>query len=194
MSDSEGTDSPPTCGAYFRLRRRHQKFVDVYVETGNGSEAIRRVSPKSKRPDCAASKLLAKPEIRAAVQERTDQDIFESGVRRNLLLKKLLKMVDLDVRDLYGADGALLSVRDLPDNVATSIAGVEVLDTRTGPVRKYLLESRLRAITELLRYATVKERRDTDADGERLMDEPIGKIVVEVVDARTAHPDDPATG
>lgn len=190
MIDSEGTDSPPS--AYHSLRRRQQKFVDVYVETGNASEAIRRINPKSKRPDIAGSKLKRKPEIRAAIEERTQEDIEEAGVRRNLLLKGLLRIAYFDQRKLYDPNGDLLQPDKLPPEIALALGGIKVLDTKRGPVREYVQESRLQAFTQLLRYT---ERKDPDSSSENGLDDiPVGKIIVEVVGARTAHQDDPATG
>lgn len=55
---------------YDRLKWRLKRFVDAYIDTGIGTESMRRIGFTGKRPDVAASKLLSKPKMRTAVLER----------------------------------------------------------------------------------------------------------------------------
>lgn len=56
---------------YNNLRWRWRRFVDFYVDTqGNGTEAMRRLGFKGRRPEVAAWKLLQKLDVRAAIDER----------------------------------------------------------------------------------------------------------------------------
>lgn len=190
MSDDKGTDSPK--GAYLSLKLKYRKFVDAYFQqNGCGAKAFRQLYPNSKRPDNAAWKLLQLPEIRAAIQERSDFALQESGVTPHQLLCQLYKQATFDVRKLYAADGRLLQIPELDDDTACALGGVEVFDTPEGRVRKYSAESKQRALLELLRYATLKEQKGSEG---RLDDEPIGKIVVEVVSARVAPDHDGTPG
>ena len=63
-------DSPM---AYDDLNPQRQRFVDSYIETGCGSEAVRRSGYKASNVQSAsasAGRILAIPSIREAVQER----------------------------------------------------------------------------------------------------------------------------
>lgn len=58
---------------YESLKPGHQAFVDHYVANAhapNPTAAMRAARPDYKRPDVHASKLMAKPEILAAIEER----------------------------------------------------------------------------------------------------------------------------
>jgi len=179
-------------GAYLSLKLKYRKFVDAYfLENGSGAKAFRRLYPNNKRPDSAAWKLLQMPEIRAAIQEQSDFALQESGVTVHQLLVLLHKQATFDVRKLYNKEGQFLQMPSLDDDTAVALGGVEVFDTPEGRVRKYTVESKQRAILELLRYATLKDQKD---NGERIEDEPIGKIVVEVVGAKPTHPTDTTPG
>lgn len=188
MSDDKGTDSPK--GAYLSLKLKYRKFVDAYfLENGCAAKAFRRLYPNRKRPDCAAWKLLQLPEIRAAIQERSDFELQERGLTVHRLRSMLFQQATFDVRKLY-RDGRLLQIPELDDDTAAALGGVEVFDTNEGRVRKYSAESKQRAQLELLRFATLNQKEGED----RLDDEPIGKIVVEVVSARVAPDHDGTPG
>lgn len=58
---------------YDKLRWRLKRFVDAYIETGVGVESMRRIGFTGKRPDQAASKLKAKPNVAAALAEKRRQ-------------------------------------------------------------------------------------------------------------------------
>lgn len=83
---------------YNKLRWRLKRFVDHYVDLGgglgNGSEAIRRIGFKGKRPDVAASKLMRKPEVRAAVDERRAQVARAAGLSAAQVLDLIQETVD----------------------------------------------------------------------------------------------------
>lgn len=69
-------DTCPFLGAemaYDDLNPQRQRFVDSYIETGCGSEAVRRAGYKVssvRSASASAGRILAIPSIRAAVQER----------------------------------------------------------------------------------------------------------------------------
>ena len=59
--------------AYDDLNPQRQRFVDSYIETGCGSEAVRRAGYKTANVQSAsasAGRILAIPSIKEAVQER----------------------------------------------------------------------------------------------------------------------------
>lgn len=59
--------------AYSDLNPQRQRFVDSYIETGCGSEAVRRSGYKASNVQTAsasAGRILAIPSIKAAVLER----------------------------------------------------------------------------------------------------------------------------
>lgn len=186
MREEKGTEVPES--HYFGLKLKYRKFVDAYLEHhGNGAAAYRSLYPNSKRPDNNAWKLLKLPEVIAGIRERADAALAAKGLRVEALLMNLLHQATFDVRKLYGPNKQLLQIPDLDAETASAIGGVEVYDTPEGRVRKYTPESKQRANLELLDYLREKK---AEADGGS--DEPIGRLIVEVVDAKSKHRDDPA--
>ena len=59
--------------AYESLKPWEQQVVDYYVanaHTPNATKAVRAVRPEAKRPDVMATKLMKRPEIAKAIEER----------------------------------------------------------------------------------------------------------------------------
>lgn len=88
--------NPAALQHYIALSRRDQLFVDAYVETGVGSEAIVRAYPGRifKRPKVKASKLLAKPQIWTAVEERRAEAISAAGVTSVHVLRRIYQTME----------------------------------------------------------------------------------------------------
>lgn len=53
------------------LSKKYRDFVDVYMETGNASEAARQSGYKGNRPDQAGYEYLRKPEVAEEIEART---------------------------------------------------------------------------------------------------------------------------
>jgi len=68
-----------------KLTERQSRFVDNYVDSGNGAEAARRAGYSEERARITASELVSKRNIQAAIAERMD----EGGITEKRLLKVL---------------------------------------------------------------------------------------------------------
>jgi hypothetical protein len=143
------------------LRLRLRAFVRAYVETGNGSEAIRRISPDSKRPDCAAAKLLAKPRIQAAVAEYERSMDEEVRQRRYANLRALQQIANFD--PLW----AKKPLEEWPEEVRCVIQGIDVEKRFAGnsetPIRievvKFRFASKIEARKLLMQYQRMLDDR-----------------------------------
>jgi len=100
--------------AYAKLRRRRQIFVDAYVRTGVGSEAALAAGYSKKAPNVAAAKMLANPEVKAAVAEREEEAIARAGLRSVRVREELACMVLASNESLRDAEGKLRAFKDLP--------------------------------------------------------------------------------
>lgn len=66
-----------------KLNLMQQKFIQLYLESGNGAESVRQAGYRTKHPDKYASQLLSKPhvkkvleEVRMILQEKFDVGLF----------------------------------------------------------------------------------------------------------------------
>lgn len=79
-----------------KLNRREQVFVDCYLKTWKASEAARLAGYKG-RADVAGARVMAKPKIRAMIEER----ISESAMGANEALKRLAEQARLNAADFF---------------------------------------------------------------------------------------------
>lgn len=107
-------------------------FADACVRLGVPTDAYREVYPDAKRPDVSACKLMARPEIRDAISERTEQAIARAGVRNVRVLEELAAIAFLDPAELFDEHGALREVRGMDPKVRRALLALDVEDIFTG--------------------------------------------------------------
>lgn len=78
--------------AYRTLRGRARKFVDHYLLGTTGVDAIKAAGFKGTRPEIAASKLLARPEVRTALEERRAVLAEAVGLRQEAILREMMNI------------------------------------------------------------------------------------------------------
>lgn len=140
--------------AYAKLRRRRQIFVDAYVRTGDGSGAAIASGYSPKAPQVAASKMLANPEVKAAVLERQQEAIERAGVRNVQVLEEVARLAFASLTDLRREDGTAYTFRDLPTKL---LAGAEAIDFNAdGTLKSVRLAKRdgLRMLMQHLKLLT----------------------------------------
>jgi len=142
-SNPSAPPEKPAPSAYRKLSKRLKRFVDAYVELGMGTKAMRKIGFTGRRPDVAASKLLARPNIRAAVAERDELAAENAGITRTLILTQLRHIATFDHRDLYDENGNPLPVSQLPAEVAAGLASSEVEEMFEGRGESRQLAGRL---------------------------------------------------
>lgn len=103
--------------AYATLKRRHRRFVDEYLTGKKGVDAIIAIGFKGEHPNVAASKLLARPEVRAAVEERRAVLCEAVGLRQEFVVAGIMKLAE-DTNEEKGV--RLSALRELAE-----IAGVK---------------------------------------------------------------------
>jgi phage terminase small subunit len=178
--------APAPTSAYAKLKRRHQRFVDEYVLCGIGTASLRRIGYKGKRANKIACELLANPQVRAAVQERTAESIAEAGVNAVRTMRELAHIAYFDKRRLYGPDGELLPVSQWPEDVAAAVGSIEVEEifegrgearAHTGRLRKVRVWPKTEALKLLMQYQRllVEKHEVSGPDGVPL---PAAQIVI----------------
>lgn len=111
--------------AYTKLRRKRQIFVDAYVASGVGTEAAIKSGYGGKRADVGAAKMLANPEVKAAIAERTEQAIAKAGVRHVRVLEEIALLAYANLAQLRGPDGKPVAFKDLSDDFLAGAQSIE---------------------------------------------------------------------
>jgi phage terminase small subunit len=163
----------PEKTAYQKLPRRHQRFVDEFVDCGKAAESMRRIGFKGRRPDIAGWKIKCSPGVQEAIEERSQQAIQEAGVNSVRVLTEAARVAFFDHRRLFDAEGKLIPTHQLPDDVAAGLAGIEIIDIGDGEERtagrlsKYRAWPKVEALNLLGKYLKILSERHeiTGKDG-----------------------------
>lgn len=149
--------------AYAKLRRRRQLFVDAYVRLGVGADAWRELNPTAKRPDQGASRMLANPEVKAAVEERTQIAIARAGARQVKLVEEVCNLAYARMSGLRDPEGKPVPFKDIPVALLDAAESIEFeTDGRVKRIRIAKTQG-LRMLGELMKaFPQVHEHTGRD--------------------------------
>lgn len=126
-------------------------FAHEYVREWNGTNSYQKAYPNVKRETARAEacRLLAKPSIKAYIEE-CKQNLAElSGISalRNLEVLKKMAYTDIEMKD----DGEMSEEEfsALSNDMKACLAEISFINTPTGTIVKYKVYDRIRAIQEI---------------------------------------------
>lgn len=100
----------------------HELFAQHYALNGHITQAGKLIGfVKSK-----AWALRQRADIQERVQELIEQRFSKASITAERTMKELARIAFADIRDLYDDNGDLLPVHLLPDDVAATVARIEV--------------------------------------------------------------------
>lgn len=106
---------------------KQARFVAEYRKDLNGAQAAIRAGYSEKTARQIADELLSKPDIAAAVAEKTQEQLAKADLTAERVLEEMRRLAFSDVRNLFDANGALKPLHLLSAEDAACIAGLEVI-------------------------------------------------------------------
>lgn len=150
------------------LNARRAKFVDLYLKSGNATEAARGAGYSEKTAYAQGSRLLKEPEVAAEIAERTKDAAKAAGLEVVDIFRHLKAIATVDIAQAFDADGELLPINKMPEDVRRAIAGFDVEELyegkgenrmRTGQVRKVKLWDKNTAVANAMKhFGLLKEK------------------------------------
>lgn len=112
-------------------------------------------------------------EKKQLLKETTEALVKRLGLTQEAILTEYRKVAFFDIRKLHDEDGAIIAIKDLDNDTAGGIAGIEAFDVEAGgqtvgTTKKIKLSDKVRAldsIRDMLGYAAPKKTAQTDAAG-----------------------------
>jgi phage terminase small subunit len=105
---------------------RKARFVEAYIANGgNASKAALAAGYSPATAGQQGSRLLKDVEIAQAVAARSKKVADRYELSTEMVVKSIVQEITFDPARLYGADGQLLSIPDLPEDVRMALASVE---------------------------------------------------------------------
>jgi phage terminase small subunit len=143
------------------LARKQQEFADLYRGgpdeiRGNAQACYKKVYPRSSQrtAEVEASKFLRKPEIDNYLTICSERTAKRADVTQEEVLRELKCVAFFNIQDLYGQDGNLIPLHQLPHDVAAAIGvwDVSVYKTRGTSRIKIKMLDKLKALNLLARH------------------------------------------
>jgi phage terminase small subunit len=150
-------DAPPAKrekSPYESLKRRQKRFVEQYVIGCSGAEAMRQCGYKGLHPNAKAGKWLSRPEIRAAIQERTEFYLQDTAARSHKTIGQVVAIAYADPRKVVDPEtGKAVPLEKMDPATAAAISSVEVenisIDGETGTRYKYRFWDKPKMLSQL---------------------------------------------
>jgi phage terminase small subunit len=120
---------------------RQRAFVAEYMKDKNASAAYKRAGydAKGRSADAAASRLLSNVDIQAELlrleQEALEKVQAETGITLKRTLLEIARIAYFDPRKMFDSKGNPIAISDLDDDVASVVAGLDVLEEWDGSGR-----------------------------------------------------------
>lgn len=120
-----------------KLSDKEREFADQYLVDLDGAKAAIRTGYSVKAAAVTASKILAKPHVKAYIGKQLSERHEEVTLTTAEVLKQLFYIVTRDVREFVDDEGVALPISELGDRAAQSVDGfdqeiTEYTDMNTG--------------------------------------------------------------
>lgn len=138
-----------------------KRFCDKYFETLNGTQSAIYAGFSEKTARSQASQMLDTDQV----QEYLDQlrVIYQekTGISTLKVLNEIARLSFSDIREYYTEDGSLKNIKELSDDAAAALAGVEVDElfewvdgqkVSIGHSKKVKIYDKLAALEKLARH------------------------------------------
>lgn len=112
------------------LTPKQQQFAREYLKDLNATQAAIRAGYSEKTAKEQGARLLTNVHVASFVQKEMDKRAKRTEIDANDVLREIARLAFVDPRNLFDERGRLKPVTQLPDNIAASVASVEVVTSR----------------------------------------------------------------
>jgi phage terminase small subunit len=115
-----------------KFTAKQRAFVAEYIATNDAEAAALKAGYSPKNPRYIAYDLLHKSHITEAIKAHEEEALRKAGISRVRALLELSRLVYANPRQLYREDNTLKEPSEWDDDVAATIASVEVFEEFEG--------------------------------------------------------------
>lgn len=187
-----------------KLTPKQEAFALAYIETGNASEAYRRVykvdAMKPESVNRSAFKLIEHVKIASRIAALRKQLEERTLVTEARVIEEVARLGLVDPARLMGENGELLPIKDIPPEVRAAIASIEVSEEKNdkgvviGYVKKIKLWDKNSALEKLMKHLGSFEKDNKQRAGlfDRVPRETMKAIEEKLLALRTGVAGQPA--
>ena len=140
------------------LTGRQKLFVENYLISMNGAEAVRAAGYQTKNPRCTASELLSKPHIQEAIDKGIAERVARLHITQDFVLLKLAEIAQSNIGDYLVFDQRGVKLRDMSEIPPEKIALIKEINEGEEKNVKLVLHDKISALDKLARHLGMFER------------------------------------
>lgn len=137
---------------------RQKLFVEHYLISMNGADAVRAAGYQTRNPRCTASELLSKPHIQEAIDKGIADRVARLHITQDYVLLKLAEIAQSNIGDYLHFDHNGVRLRDMDEIPPEKIALIKELTEGEDKNVKLVLHDKISALDKLARHLGMFER------------------------------------
>lgn len=151
-----------------KLTEKQKRFIDFYIETGNGAEAARRAGYSEKVARQSAGKILASPRIASAIAARLkeieDKRIAKAKEVMEFLTSSMRGEIEEEIPVVEGCGKGVLKARIIRKHISARdrLRAAEMLMKRHGLLLSDIEREEKQARTDALKK---ESQQDETSEG-----------------------------
>jgi phage terminase small subunit len=119
-----------------KLTPKQELFVDHYLINLNLKDAAIAAGYSKKSAKQRGYEVFNKPYVQEQIQKRSNDRLKRIEVDQDMVVEGLVQVARADIRTLFTEEGNLVDIVNLPDDIAMSMAGVEIVATHQSDAEK----------------------------------------------------------
>lgn len=119
-----------------KLNPKQKRFAEEYLKDLNAKQAAIRAGYSERSAEVQGARLLSNDKVQDFLREQGHAISERTNVTIDRVVQELARLGFSDLRDAFTADGHLIDPKEWPDDLAASIASVEVVTRPTNETAK----------------------------------------------------------
>lgn len=111
-----------------KLNDRQELFCLEYMKDLNATQAAIRAGYSDKSANVTSSKLLTNANIQKRISELLEERSNEVKVDAQYVLKRLVEIDQMDVKDILNDDGTIKPILEWPRSWRTTLSGMDITE------------------------------------------------------------------
>lgn len=132
----------------YELTEKQRVFVAEFMKDKNSTQAAIRAGYSPKSAEVTGSRLLSNAKVRSAIDEQLEKQEKRLLLSADRILLELYRIGTADIRSAFNDDGTLKPIKEIPEDVARAISGIEVDELFDG----YGEERTITGVTKKIRF------------------------------------------
>lgn len=146
-----------------KLTPKQQKFCEQYLIDLNATQAAIRAGYSKNSARRIATENLSKPYIKQVIEKAQLKASDKAEISQQRVLREESRLAFADLRQIFDKNGTIIPITELPEDVARSIIGLEVIEQPgEKTIYKYKFSDKGKALERISRHLGMYQDNKVD--------------------------------